>query len=67
MWERFILDMFNGYMQTMVDVMTWFFAKLGDLGTEFVKTSAFVIGAVLAIGAVGGLICTAIIIKGTIL
>lgn len=67
MWERIILDMFNGYMQTMVDVMTWFLAKLGDFGTEFVKTSVFVIGAVLAIGAVGGLICTTIIIKGTIL
>jgi hypothetical protein len=59
--------MFNGYMQTLADVLTFFLVKAGDIFFEFIKTSLVVIGFVLAFGAAAGGIWTLIIIKGTIL
>ena len=66
MWDRFIMDMINGYMQTLADVLTFFLVKAGDIFFEFMKTSMVVIGAVLAVGAAGGLLWTITIIKGMI-
>lgn len=61
------MDMFNGYMQTLADVLTFFVVKLGDIFFEFLRTTLVVMGLVLAFGAAAGGIWTLLIIKGAIL